>query len=97
MQRLRQAAGRDGYMHYMVAGEYRSQARGVQRRHDGYFFHPRAEETGAFFGPIKYFLTEGEKSDAAVCFAPGPQGVQSVVAPLSPKDEGSSAGATAVA
>jgi hypothetical protein len=56
-----------------------------------------AEETGAFFGPIKYFLTEGEKSDAAVCFAPGPQGVQSVVAPLSPKDEGSSAGATAVA
>ncbi len=55
------------------------------------------EETGAFFGPIKYFLTEGEKPDAAVCFAPGPRGVQSVVAPLSPKDNGGPAGTAVIA
>jgi hypothetical protein len=53
-----------------------------------------AEETRSFFGPIKYFLMEGEKPEEVVRFATGPRGVQSVVAPLSPKDEGASADTT---
>jgi hypothetical protein len=43
------------------------------------------EEMRTFFGPIKCFLTEGDKPEAALRFAPGVQGVEQTVGPLAPK------------
>jgi hypothetical protein len=55
-----------------------------------------ADETRTFFGPIKCFLMEGEKPEAALRFAPGARGVQQAVGSLAPKGESGSPGTTGV-
>jgi hypothetical protein len=55
-----------------------------------------AEETRTFFGPIKCFLTEGDKREVVLRFTPGTQGVQQAVGSLAPKP-GSSPTGTLVA
>jgi hypothetical protein len=44
-----------------------------------------ADETRTFFGPIKCFLVEGDKPEAALRFAPGAQGVEQAVGLLASK------------